>query len=314
MIDLFAKLKPKVLFEPNTQWQYSNTGYALLASIIEKVSGVSYGAYLDKVIFKPLNMTNTLVYTRRIAPKKVSNYAYGYVYSDSLKKYVLPDDLNATKMVVWLDGIVGDGTVNSTVIDLLKWDRALYEDKLISKESKKEMFTQAELNDKTKTDYGFGWFIQDNGVYGNLVSHSGGWPGYMTMIERHIQNDKTFIALLNYSNDSTFIPISDLRRMIYNIAPNTYIRLKKEEVEKFAGDYKNAKGKIANVILENDTLFRMADDGEKFELKPITKTKFQVMRYSPDVFYEFVMKDTAVEKFIVTQPELKVERESIKVK
>lgn len=314
MITLFAKLKPKVLFEPNTQWQYSNTGYALLGSIIEKVSGMSYGAYLDKLIFKPLNMTNTFVYTRRIAPKKVSNYAYGYVYSDSLKKYVLPDDLNATKMVVWLDGIVGDGTVNSTVIDLLKWDRALYEDKLVSKESKKEIFTPAELNDKTKTDYGFGWFLQNNGVYGNLVAHTGGWPGYMTMIERHVQNDKTIIALLNYNNDSTFIPISDLRRMIYNIVPITFITLKKEEVEKFAGEYKNAKGKIVKIAFENDTLFRIADDGEKFELKPITKTKFQVMRYNPDVFYEFVLKDNVVEKYIVTQPEERVINELIKVK
>jgi CubicO group peptidase (beta-lactamase class C family) len=153
IISTFARLKPQVLFEPNTKWEYSNTGYALLASIIEKVSGMSYGDYLSKAIFKPLKMTNTFVYRRRYEPKIISNYAYGYVYSDSLKKYFLPDDLNETKHVVWLDGIVGDGCVNSTIMDLLKWDRALYADKLISKESKKEIFTSSELNDKTKT----GW-------------------------------------------------------------------------------------------------------------------------------------------------------------
>lgn len=131
IIALFAKHNPKVLFEPNTKWEYSNTGYAFLASIIEKVTSMSFGEYLDKVIFKPLEMKNTFVYTRRYAPKKISNYAYGYVYSDSLKKYYLPDELTETKMVVWLDGIVGDGTVNSTVNDLLKWDRALYTDKLV---------------------------------------------------------------------------------------------------------------------------------------------------------------------------------------
>lgn len=130
-------------------WEYSNTGYALLASIIENVSGMSYGDYLNKVIFKPLKMNNTFVYTRRYTPQKISNYAYGYVYSDSLKKYFLPDDLDETKIVVWLDGIVGDGTVNSTVNDLLKWDRALYKDQLVSKESKKEIFTSSELNDST---------------------------------------------------------------------------------------------------------------------------------------------------------------------
>jgi len=314
IISMFEKFKPNILFEPNTKWEYSNTGYALLASIIEKVTGMSYGDYLHKAIFKPLNMSNTFVYRRRFAPKKVTNYAYGYVYSDSLKKYFLPDDLTETKYVVWLDGIVGDGTVNSTVIDLLKWDRALYTGKLISKESKKAVFSSSELSDKSKTDYGFGWFIEDNGVYGSIVKHTGGWPGYKTIIERHIQNDKTIILLLNYINDSTYIPITDLRRMLYNIEPIKFINLNNEEKEKFAGEYKNSKGKIAKLIFENGTLFRLTDDGEKFELKAISKTKFQMMRVEPDVFYEFAIKDNKVEKYIMTQPEMKVERELMMIK
>ena len=82
IIILFARYTPKVLFPPNTKWEYSNTGYALLASIIEKASGISYKDYLQKVIFTPLNMTNTFVYSRRYAPQKIKNYAFGYVYSD----------------------------------------------------------------------------------------------------------------------------------------------------------------------------------------------------------------------------------------
>jgi CubicO group peptidase (beta-lactamase class C family) len=195
IVDLFAKHNPKILFEPNTKWEYSNTGYAFLASIIEKVSGLSYGDYLQKAIFKPLEMNNTFVYTRRFAPKKISNYAFGYIYSDSLKKYILPDELEETKMVIWLDGIVGDGTVNSTVNDLLKWDRALYTEKLVSSESKKEIFSAVELNNKSKRDYGFGWALSDDETYGKIVNHSGGWPGYKTFIERHIDNDKTIIVL-----------------------------------------------------------------------------------------------------------------------
>jgi CubicO group peptidase (beta-lactamase class C family) len=314
IISTFAKLKPKILFEPDTKWEYSNTGYALLASIIEKASGMSYGNYLSKAIFKPLQMNNTFVYTRRLAPQKIANYAYGYVYSDSLKKYFLPDDVAATKMVVWLDGIVGDGTVNSTVIDLLKWDRALYTGKLISKESKKEIFTSSALSDKTKTDYGFGWFIKDNGVYGNIVNHTGGWPGYRTLIERHTQNDKTIIVLLNYENDSTYIPITDLRKMLYNIEPIKFIELKNEDKEIFAGDYKNNKGKIVKLVYENGILYRIIDEGEKLELRAISKTKFQMLGYNPDIFYEFILKDNIVEKYIMTQPELKIIRELIKIK
>lgn len=312
IISTFAKLKPQVLFEPNTKWEYSNTGYALLASIIEKVSGISYGDYLNKAIFKPLKMTNTFVYRRRYEPKKIANYAYGYVYSDSLKKYFLPDDLTESKMVIWLDGIVGDGTVNSTVMDLLKWDRALYANKLISKEAKNKIFTSSELNDKSKTDYGFGWFIEDNGVYGNIVKHTGGWPGYMTLIERHIQNDKTIIVLLNYINNNTYIPVAELRRMLYNIEPVKFITLNKEETEIFAGQYKNSSGKIVKLICENGILYRTTDDGEKFELKAISKNKFQMMKYSPDIYYEFIVKNGKVEKYIMTQPEMKVLKELIR--
>ncbi len=72
IISVFSKHKPAILFKPNTKYEYSNTGYALLASIIEKASGMSYGGYLDKYIFKPLKMKNTFVYTRRFAPKKRS--------------------------------------------------------------------------------------------------------------------------------------------------------------------------------------------------------------------------------------------------
>ncbi len=162
IITIFSKYQPKILFEPNTQWEYSNTGYALLASIIEKASGLTYADYLNKTIFQPLKMENTFVYTRRLSPKKIDNYAFGYVYSDSLKRYVLPDELEETKIVIWLDGIVGDGTVNSTINDLLKWDRALYTNELLTQEGMKAVFEVATLKDESKTKYGFGWGIDEN--------------------------------------------------------------------------------------------------------------------------------------------------------
>lgn len=312
IISIFAKLKPKVLFEPNTNWEYSNTGYALLASIIEKASGMSYENYLNKVIFEPLGMTHTFVYRRRYAPKKVDNYAYGYIYSTGLKKYILPDESEDTKMVVWLDGIVGDGTVNSTIIDLFKWDQALNTTNLISQKNKDEIFKSSVLSDSSKTDYGFGWFIEDNGIYGNIVTHTGGWPGYRTIIDRHIQNDKTIIVLLNYINSNTYIPITDLRKMLYNIEPIKFIELKNKEEKKLAGEYKNSNGKIVKISFNNGILYRIIDDEEKYELRPITKTRFQMIGVSPDVFYEFIVNNNKVEKYIMTQPETKVERELIR--
>ena len=260
IVDLFSKHNPKILFEPNTKWEYSNTGYAFLASIIEKVSGTSYGNYLQKAIFKPLEMNNTFVYTRRFAPKKISNYAFGYIYSDSLKKYILPDELEETKMVIWLDGIVGDGTVNSTVNDLLKWDRALYTEKLVSSESKKEIFSAVELNNKSKRDYGFGWALSDDETYGKIVNHSGGWPGYKTFIERHIDNDKTIIVLQNHESVSTTKLFAYLRSIIYNKPlpvkkERTEIKLTNEQLQKFVGVFEIQESMEVTVSLKSNQLF-----------------------------------------------------------
>ncbi len=260
IVDLFSKHNPKILFEPNTKWEYSNTGYAFLASIIEKVSGTSYGNYLQKAIFKPLEMNNTFVYTRRFAPKKISNYAFGYIYSDSLKKYILPDELEETKMVIWLDGIVGDGTVNSTVNDLLKWDRALYTEKLVSSESKKEIFRAVELNNKSKRDYGFGWALSDDETYGKIVNHSGGWPGYKTFIERHIDNDKTIIVLQHHESVSTTKLFAYLRSIIYNKPlpvkkERTEIKLTNEQLQKFVGVFEIQESMEVTVSLKSNQLF-----------------------------------------------------------
>lgn len=258
IIQIFHKYQPTILFEPNTKYEYSNTGYALLASIIEKVSGLTYADYLSKTIFKPLKMKNTFVYSRRLTPKKIDNYALGYVYSDSLKKYFLPDELKETNMVIWLDGIVGDGTVNSTINDLLKWDRALYTNKLLTQEAMKEVFEVATLNDASKTKYGFGWVIDDNADFGKISSHSGGWPGYVTYIERHITQDKTIIILQNHDNVS--IPVKSIRSILYN-KPLPVQKIRKEisitseQLKKFTGVYEIEKDFEIKISLDKDQLF-----------------------------------------------------------
>lgn len=258
IINIFSKHQPKIVFEPNTKWEYSNTGYALLASIIEKASGLTYADYLNTAIFKPLKMKNTFVYTRRLSPKKIDNYAFGYVYSDSLKKYVLPDELKETKMVIWLDGIVGDGTVNSTVKDLLIWDRALYTNKLLTKEGMKAVFELATLKDGAKRNYGFGWGIEENADFGKIANHNGGWPGYVTFIDRHITNDKTIIILQNHNNVS--IPSKAIRNILYN-KPLSVQKIRKEiiitteELQKFVGTYEVEKDFEIKISVDKDQLF-----------------------------------------------------------
>ncbi len=216
IIYLFEAHRPPLLFEPNTKFEYSNTGYVLLASIIEKMSGLSYATYLDKKYFKPLRMSNTFMFYRRYAPKKVINDASGYVYDFSSNRFVLANNYNynSNKIVIWLDGIVGDGTINSTVSDLVKWDRALHQNTLITKESKKDLYVPATLMDGTKTQYGLGLFFINDNTFGYYASNTEGWPGYATFIERHITSDKVIIIHTNYDE----IPrlLNELRHILYS--------------------------------------------------------------------------------------------------
>lgn len=310
ILDVYEKYKPSLLFEPNEKWEYSNTGYAILASIIEKVSGKSYAEFLKAEIFKPLKMNNTFVYTRRLKPQNIKNYAFGYVYSDSLKTNQLPDQIKGLDLYVYtLDGIVGDGTVNSTIADLLKWDRNLNTNKLVSKNGMNEVFNPTTLNNGIKTKYGFGWFIDNNETFGKIVNHSGSWPGYISYIERHIDNDKTIILLQNNDNRNTKIPSKLVRNIIYNIKPVTF---SDDYLKKISGDYKTEQGNIKKILYENGKLFIPMSAEDKFELEPITKTLFTVIGFSPEVRYEFVFENDKVKKYIVTQPEQGIKKEAIK--
>ena len=267
MIELLAKQRPAILFSPGEKWEYSNTGYALLATVIEKASGMDFGAYLAKYIFKPLGMKRTMVYRRRYEKKIIDNYAYGYVFDEINKKFVLPDSLFLTaSMVYCLDGIVGDGTVNSTTTDLLKWDRALYTDKLVSNEMLLEAFQPGVLSDGKKTEYGFGWAVNEMKGIGKVVYHTGGWPGYNTIIERHLESDKTIIILRN--QEGPLQMGQKIRNILYDIKEEvkTERALPVDSLTQYTGEYELAPDFTITVSTENNKIFAQATGQSKFEI------------------------------------------------
>lgn len=292
IIDLYKKFHPKIEFKTNQKWEYSNTGYLLLASIIERITGESYGAYLKHKIFKPLKMNSTMVYRKWYQPQKIKNYAEGYYYSDSLDRKITPDEIN-NHYNVYLDGIIGDGGITSTLEDLLKWDRALFRNKLINEEDRKLIFSSFHTKDGKDTDYGFGWFINDEEPYGKIVFHSGGWAGYITYIERHLENDKTIIILQNNSTEKTEIPIKNTRRILYGLPMEKIVKLNAELLKKYAGKYITENGKEREVILKNDKLWIPLpfNPKVKLELIPHSKTKFIVDKFSPEVSYTFTVDE-----------------------
>jgi Beta-lactamase class C and other penicillin binding proteins len=115
LIQYYAQRKDTLEFAPNTRHDYCNTNYALLATIIERASGQDLDSYLSAKIFKPLKMDRTFIYNRRLAPRQISNYAYGYTWiKNSFEKATTDDKRVGQLMSYSMDGIVGNAKVNPT--------------------------------------------------------------------------------------------------------------------------------------------------------------------------------------------------------
>lgn len=191
-----AQYKPPRLFAPGEKYKYSNTGYVLLASIVEVVSGQDFTDFIRARIFKPLQMTDTDIRSPGDWDM-IDRFALGYKIDEESGKYIRAVDLSGQGYTVWLGGRYGPGRVSSTTEDILKWDRALYTDKLVGARVRQMAFTPGHLNDGAAHDYGFGWHIKTDADFGKFMTHSGGNPGYATRIFRFVEADMTVIILNN---------------------------------------------------------------------------------------------------------------------
>jgi CubicO group peptidase (beta-lactamase class C family) len=200
-IEYLNKYAPAKLFEPGEKYTYSNTGYMLLASIAEKASGRDFIDLCRKWIFKKLKMKSTDI--RTLEEKKATkNFAIGHIYVGERNKYIRADSFPSSNYTIWLGNRKGPGRISSTAADLLKWDLALYTEKLIKQSTLQEAFTPMKLNDGSLSNYGFGWALRVDSILGKIVSHSGDNPGYKTQIIRYIDKKKTLILLNNNAHGS----------------------------------------------------------------------------------------------------------------
>lgn len=184
MIDILAAVNAPLVFQPGERWQYCNTNYTTLASVIEAVSGMTTDRFLKQHITTPLKMNDTYIYHLKMKSYPPSR-VFGFSWEGGAR---VSDDL------IRFDGIIGDGNVYSSAEDLLKWDQALYAEKLVKKATLQEAFTPGKLNNGKATRYGFGWVIDDPG---KKVSHTGGWVAFSTVINRYIDKNQTIIVLGN---------------------------------------------------------------------------------------------------------------------
>jgi CubicO group peptidase (beta-lactamase class C family) len=194
------KYAPPKLFEPGTKYTYSNTGYVLLASIAEKVSGRDFIEFCTTEIFHKLGMKNTAIRTLE-EKAAVENFAIGHLYVKEKDRYISADSFPSSNYTIWLGNRKGPGRISSTAQDLLKWDQALYTEKLVSQQTLAEAFTPMLLKNGTISNYGFGWELILDNPSGKIVWHNGDNPGYKTQIMRYLGKNRTLIILCNNASD-----------------------------------------------------------------------------------------------------------------
>jgi CubicO group peptidase (beta-lactamase class C family) len=189
LVQAFAKMPMD--FASGEKWSYSNTGYVLLGIVIHKASGEFYGDFLQERIFRPLGMTATRIISEAdIVPHRSAGYR---LVKGELKnqEWVSPT-LNTT----------ADGALYTNVLDLAKWDAALWESKFVKPSSYEAMWTPVKLNDGKTHPYGFGWFL-DNNNGRRAVSHDGAWQGFTMSIVRYLDDHLTIIVMTNLDSDNS---------------------------------------------------------------------------------------------------------------
>ncbi len=198
---------PRILNQPDHYFAYNNTNYAILAAIIEKVSGLSFARYMEENIFKPAGMENTFAGTSD-NPLLNVNRTFGYQNGRKLEKD-------------YYDDIMGDKGIYSTAPDLLKYYDVLKNGTVVSKENLREMYTPRSFEHPGVRNYGYGFRLWVNKMQQtDYIYHTGWWKGYNTIMFFDLREDFVIIVLSNKYN-----------RSVYNI---------REMVDILHGDQKNS--------------------------------------------------------------------------
>ncbi|MEI8279060.1 MAG: serine hydrolase domain-containing protein [Bacteroidota bacterium] len=187
---LMTAHKPPLEFRPNTRFKYSNTNYATLASIIEKVTEMNYRDFMRHYVFEPLGMASSFVFNPATDAPTGTTVSYKYNWR--------------REPIVFSDGVYGDKGIYSTVEDMYRWDQSFYNNSLLSQETLDMAYTPYSHEKKGVKNYGLGWRMLCFPNGGKVIYHNGWWHGNNTSFYRFIQDNFTIIVLGNKFNNSIY--------------------------------------------------------------------------------------------------------------
>lgn len=192
MIRIIVENNIPLAFPPGNGFDYCNTNYALLASVVERIANKPFKVFVQEKIFDPLDMDDSFIYQLNQG-ETIPEYVPVGVNGHS-SSYRLP----RVEQNFYQNGIVGDKGVYSTVEDLYKWDQALYSDILVNQATLEEAFTAGSpLISKYRDNYGFGWRLKAERP--KTVYHYGWWKGFRTYFIRDLDQQKSLIVLTNWT-------------------------------------------------------------------------------------------------------------------
>ncbi len=277
-------------FTPGAKYRYSNSNYYLLGAIIEKVSGKSYAAALEELIFRPLGMNDSGYDANAgVSPRPANGYQ--------------PDGAgNADSPVVDASWLYAAGGIYSTVEDLLKWERALTTDTLLPAQELAAMWS-AELG-----EYGYGWQLlppSPQTMNRRLVFHAGGIPGFATDLLRYPDERVTIIILANLHP----VNLNDMSRALSAIMFGESMppvrraaHVDPDIYDEYVGRYAINPSVSLNVTRENDKLVVQATGQPRDIAVPETEVTFY-SRISPARLTFVKGASGKVEKLVIHDPQ-----------
>ena len=189
LIKMLAEKKPEVYGTPDGGYFYNNINYALLASVVERASGQHFEDFMRERIFEPLGMTHSYIYSMR---------------DDATVSLYMPVDVQGHEMYRrgpvktqndYLNGVMGDKIMFSTVGDLWKYNQALDRNVLLPDSLQQKAFLPGSPQWKHDENYGFGWRLSKE--HPDIFFHYGWWKGYRSAVIRDVHKRRFMAVLTN---------------------------------------------------------------------------------------------------------------------
>jgi CubicO group peptidase (beta-lactamase class C family) len=265
--------KPAVIYAPGSSGNYDNVNYLVLALIIEKVSGEVYSSYIQEHILKPAGMTHTrfMALSDQFNSDTLRNYAFPHIYASQSDEFPIRANTVPYIREYWgRYAVTGFGDYISTVDDLLLYDQAFYDGRLLKAQTLKKIFEPVRLNDGKLHPqlFGLGWEIEADSSQGKSVYHSGSATGLSSVIIRNIDRHQTVILFDNahYNAHETGDQAMKLLNgqpvplPKYSIARLYAISLKKHGAEKAKSLLQKLKRDTVNYLLSEEEMNQLGYD------------------------------------------------------